>query len=301
MQIALTGATGFLGRYLLRQFVGEGHRVRCWRRPASVVAGLEDLEASTEWVAGDLGDADSARELVEGCDAVVHAALDRPGAGFRGAEGDLVAFVDRNVVGTLRLIEHARAAGAGRFVFISTCAVHERILPDRPLDETHPTTPTSHYGAHKAAVEQFVHSFGWGTGYPICSLRPTGIYGVAHPVRDSKWFDLVEQVVRGGSVECVRGGKEVHAADVARAASLLLSAPADQIAGESFNCYDRYVSEWDVAHIAKEISGGGGTIGGRQTAPKNQIVTDKLRGLGMQFGGEPLLRETVQRLASAVG
>jgi nucleoside-diphosphate-sugar epimerase len=37
------------------------------------------------------------------------------------------------LVGTLELIEAARAVGTRRFVFISTCAVHERILDDRPL------------------------------------------------------------------------------------------------------------------------------------------------------------------------
>ena len=35
-----------------------------------------------------------------------------------------------------------------RFVFISTCAVHDVILDDRPLDEAHPLWPAGHYGAH---------------------------------------------------------------------------------------------------------------------------------------------------------
>ena len=131
------------------------------------------------------------------------------------------------------MIEAARASKVNRFVFISTCAVHERIPSDRPLDETHPTTPTSHYGAHKAAIEQFVHSYGWGQGYPICVLRPTGVYGLAHPPQESKWFDLVRDVARGVAVTGQRGGKEVHAADVAEAAALLLAAP--NIAGEVYN------------------------------------------------------------------
>ncbi len=52
-----------------------------------------------------------------------------------------------------------------RFVFISTCAVHDVILADRPLDEAHPLWPKSHYGAHKAALEKFVHSYGLGQGW----------------------------------------------------------------------------------------------------------------------------------------
>ena len=194
MQVAVTGATGFVGRYVVRQLVAAGHRCRCWYRASSSRQGLDDVSESVEWVPGQLGDRQASAELLRGCDAVIHAALDHPGGGFRGGEGDLVDFVQQNVVGTIALIEAARAARVNRFVFVSTCAVHERILTDRPLDETHPTTPTSHYGAHKAAIEQFVHSYGWGQGYPICALRPTGVYGLAHPPEASKWFDLVRDV-----------------------------------------------------------------------------------------------------------
>src|SRR5207302_3043214 len=135
----------------------------------------------------------STRALVGGADAVVHAALEweRQG-GFRsGGDSDLPAFLDANLLGSLKLFQAARAAGVPRFVFISTCAVHEVILGDRPLDEAHPLWPTGHYGAHKAALEKFVHSYGLSQGWPICALRPTGIYGLAHPPQNSRWFDLI--------------------------------------------------------------------------------------------------------------
>lgn len=299
MRIAVTGAAGFLGRYIVAHLAELGHHCRCWYRPSTDRSGLEAWEQSLTWIPGELGDAASSRALVEGCDAVVHAALSRPGREFRGGEGNVPGFVETNVVGTLRLIEAARAAGVPRFVFISTCAVHEKILGDRPLDETHPTWPTSHYGAHKVAIEAFVHSYGFGRGYAICALRPTGIYGLAHPADRSKWFDLVRAVARGEDVECSRGGKEVHAADVARAAALLLA--AEGIAGEAYNCYDRYISEHEVATIARQLSGARGEIRGVPTTPKNQIVTTKLEALGMQFGGRPLLERTIREILDAAG
>ncbi|HEV3005489.1 MAG TPA: NAD(P)-dependent oxidoreductase [Pirellulales bacterium] len=298
MKIAVTGATGFLGRYIVARLLEAGHDLRCWFRPASDREGFATT-GRIEWQPGQLGDAAAAERLVAGCDAVVHAALDHPGGGFRGGEGELIGFVEANLVGTLRLMEAARAAGVSRFVFISTCAVHEKILDDRPLDETHPLWPTSHYGAHKAAVEKFIHSYGFGMGYPICALRPTGIYGVAHPVSESRWFDLVCRVVRGDVVTCSRGGKEVHAADVAKAVELLLSAAPTQIAGEAFNCCDGYISESEVANLAKELSGSRSQIEGKQTTPKHQIITEKLGALGMRFGGRELLRQTIWKLVDA--
>jgi nucleoside-diphosphate-sugar epimerase len=297
MQIAVTGATGFIGRYIVRHLIDQGHSCRAWHRSESDRSGFEDV-ATLKWVQGDLGNLKDAESLVAGCDAVIHAALYHPGGGFRGGEGDFQKFVETNLLGTIQLIETACRAGVPKFVYLSSCAVHEKILDDRPLDETHPMWPRSHYGAVKAAIEPFVHSYGLGHGYEICALRPTGVYGLAHPAAHSKWFSLVQSVVRGERVTCQRGGKEVHAADVAKAAHLLLSTPG--IAGESYNCYDNYISEWDVAHLAKQISGNKSEIQGHQTSPKNQIVTEKLRGLGMQFGGKPLLQRTIQELVAAM-
>lgn len=297
MHIALTGATGFIGRYIAHHLSEQGHSLRCWHRDASNRDGFAEI-SDLEWIEGKLGDSDSTRSLVQGCDAVVHGALYRPGAGFRGAEGDIIEFAEKNILGTLKLIQAARESDVGRFILISTCAVHEKILDDRPLDESHPLWATSHYGAHKAALEQFVHSYGLGEGYPICAVRPTGVYGVNHPVQHSKWYDLIAQVVRGENVACSKGGKEVHAADVAKAVGILLD--SDSINGEAFNCYDRYVSEYEVAKLAKELSESSSEVSGEPKQPKHQIVTDKIQAPGMQFGEEELLRETVSQLVTAV-
>ena len=158
MQIAVTGATGFLGHYIAQNLASDGHQLRCWHRPSSNRQPPDALSHQVTWLPGDLSDASSAATLVDGCDAVVHGALWRTGSTFRKNASDLIEFTETNLLGTLRLIEAARKAGVKRFIFISTCAVHEEILDDRPLDETHPLWPRTHYGAHKAAIEKFIHS-----------------------------------------------------------------------------------------------------------------------------------------------
>ncbi|MCC5831400.1 MAG: NAD(P)-dependent oxidoreductase [Phycisphaeraceae bacterium] len=296
MRIALTGATGFLGRHIANLLLQDGHQLRCWYRPGSDRGGFHDEGAGIEWVPGALTDGGSVAALVSGVDAVVHAALSRQGAGFSGAEGDLLAFVQANISGSLDLMQRSVESGVGRFVFISTCAVHDRILDDRPLDEAHPLWPAGHYGAHKAAIEKFVHSFGLGTGWPICSLRPSGIYGISRPMEASKWYALLQRVIAGEPLRLDKGGKEVHAEDVARAVKLLLEAPADRITGEAFNCCDGYIADQDVAKLACGAAGIQPRFEALNRGPKNQIKTDKLKALGMRFGGGEILQRTITQL-----
>lgn len=90
MKIALTGATEFIGRYILRQLIEGSHQVRAWRRESSDLSGLESLADNLEWHVGHLGNESDARDLVAGCDAVVHAAFHRSGKDFKNSEGELL-------------------------------------------------------------------------------------------------------------------------------------------------------------------------------------------------------------------
>ncbi|MEM7784864.1 MAG: NAD(P)-dependent oxidoreductase [Planctomycetota bacterium] len=300
MKVALTGATGFVGRAVLKRLIAAGHYVRCSYRPDSDRSGLESLEGSIEWVEGALLEPSFAAKMCDGVDQVIHSAFWRPGKGFRNAEGDLIRFAQTNIIGSLQLMESAFAHQVSRFVFVSTCAVHEQILDDRKLDEAHPLWPLTHYGAHKAAIEKFVHSFGLGNGQPICAIRPTGIYGMMHPAENSKWYDLVSQIVNGDQVEVTGGGKEIHVDDVAKGIETLMQAPIEKIRGKAFACYDRYISRFDVANLAKEISGSGSTIEGKSKSPKHEIDTTQIKNLGMKFGGVELLKKTIQQMVDDI-
>lgn len=291
MKIAVTGATGFIGRYLVTHLAQKGYKIRAWKRASSDISGLP---GAIEWQEGSLTDHESIAQLVDGVDKVVHAAVYRPSGGWSAKEGELPEYLETNFMGSIHLLNEAVKRDVQKFVFVSTCAVHDKILPDRKLDEAHPLWAKSHYGAHKAAIEKFIHSFGYGVGRPFCAVRPTGVYGVKHDVKASKWFPIIESIVRGEDVTCSRGGKEVHVLDVVKAISLLLD--ADGVSGESYNCYDRYISEYDVAQIASKITGSKSVIEGESMAPKNQIDNSKIVALGMSFGGTELCESTVSEL-----
>lgn len=298
MLIGVTGATGFVGRSLVRHLLEANHQVRAWYRPGSDRSNMPEID----WLPGELGDEQATKDLVQGADAIIHAAVNWAGPGNRHRENkddEVLAFLRSNLMGSLELMQRAYSVGVPRFIFVSSCAVHEVILKDRPLDETHPLWATSHYGAYKGAVEKFVHSYGLGKGWGICSLRPTGIYGLAHPSSTSRWYDLVGQVLRGDPVNTARGGKEVQVDDVARAIVLLLQVDARQISGQAFNCYDRYIAEQEVARIAVELTGSKSIVADVNRGPKNQIVADKIKRLGMVFGGDARLKKTVQELIDA--
>lgn len=297
MLVAVTGATGYVGRFVAAELLVRGSEVRALGRPGSDRGGFPGPVA---WVEGDLRRPGALAALTAGADAVVHAAFEhRPGR-YRGGEGDdLGGFLAANLEGSLVLMRLAREAGVGRFVFLSSRAVYGRRLRDRPLDEDHPTLPDTHYGAYKAAVEASVSAWGLGQGWQACALRPTGVYGLTHPVGRSKWHDLVAAVLDGRPWPEARGGTEVHGADVARAVWLLLTTP--DVAGRAYNCSDLYVTNREVAEIVQRLTGTRGPLPDQSLAPPaNVMETGRLRALGLEFGGRPLLERTVAELVEAV-
>src|SRR5262249_50598597 len=116
MRIAVTGATGFLGRYVVRHLAGAGHRLRCWYRPGGGRGNLGEAAAAVEWLPGVLGDADAARALVRGADGVIHAAVqwEGPRNRGRGSHGAADVFLGVNLTGSLQLFQAAFEAGVPR-------------------------------------------------------------------------------------------------------------------------------------------------------------------------------------------
>jgi len=293
--IAVTGATGYVGRFVVDELLRRGRAVHALARPGS---DRDGFVAPIEWVEGDLRSPDSLSALVGGAEAAIHLAYEHVPGRYRGGEGaDLSAWLDANLTGSLRLLMAARDAGVKRFIFLSSRAVFSRTEPGRLLDESHPTAPDSHYGAYKAAVEAFLSSFAASGGTTTAALRATGVYGVTRPVERSKWWDIVRTVVGGGEVTSTRGGTEVHGADAARAVYALLERPD---LGGVFHLSDLYVTHRDIVRLARRYAKRPGPLPAAPSAPvANPLACRRLRSLGLTLGGVPLLEATVAQLVQA--
>jgi UDP-glucose 4-epimerase len=177
VRVLVTGAAGFIGRWVVGELLARGHEVlpidNLATGNADDLAEFQGHPGLRPFEVGDVRDEAACRRWVVSVDAVAHLAasisvqdsIDDPGETF-----------DNDVVGTFRLLEAARAAGT-RFLFMSTCMVYDRAAADRAIDEAHPTKPASPYAASKLAGEALTLSYGSAFGLPVTVVRPFNTYG----------------------------------------------------------------------------------------------------------------------------
>ena len=100
--LALTGATGYVGRYVAAMADRAGWQVRALARAGSDRSGFDQPVA---WVTGRFDDPTAQQALVTGADALVHAGFEHVPGRYRGGEGDdLDGFLSVNLMGSLRLL-----------------------------------------------------------------------------------------------------------------------------------------------------------------------------------------------------
>ena len=284
MLIAITGASGFVGSYTVASLKRAGHTVRALVRATSrrdhIAQHVDDFRV------GELHDPQALAGLVAGADAVIH-----NGADWDARRAGPVPNFERNVMGSLRLLEAARQAGAEQFVFVSSVAVYHEIpagAGGRITEET-VTWPEGTYGAYKAAIESHLKAYHVTYGMNTSAWRPAAIYGIDPKLERSQWYDTIRDVKQGKRISIEQGGKITHVQDVADALTLAIGDAT--VAGQFYNLVDRYLYWQEVAEIAKELTGSSAEIENRKgTGPKNQFDTTKSIDFFTRHGNAVALR-----------
>jgi len=162
--VALTGATGFIGRYLLKELPKRGYRLRVLlRHPANLPSGCASA------VIGDLARPYNMAEALADVDAVIHTA--GLASTMSGApEDDYRLF---NTEATIAFAKAAQRARVRRFVFLSSIRAQSGPTCEGALTEEREPRPTDAYGRSKLAAEQGLAA----TDLDWVALRLALVYG----------------------------------------------------------------------------------------------------------------------------
>ena len=201
----VTGAAGFIGRFVVAELLQQGWRVRAFVRPSEENPFLDHPDADV--IRGDIRDPAAVERALAGATAAVNLA---------GAKSDEPESEAVNVGGAHHLVAAARAHGGVRILHFSTQAVKLA----RP----------GLYARTKLAADRVFET----SGLPVTILRPSIVYG---PGRSGVFSAMQRAVERLPVVPVLGDGRwesaPVHVADVARAVTACLAHP--QTIGR---CYD---------------------------------------------------------------
>jgi UDP-glucose 4-epimerase len=256
----VTGGAGFIGSNLVDRLIADG----------DAVLAIDDLSTGST---GNLP-AEVRLERLDIADDELQAVFDawRPDVVFHLAAQASVPMSMQaplrdlavNVVGTHRVAAAARAAGAGRFVFVSSGgAIYGETT--RPATEATPPTPTSFYGVHKYAAEGHVAL----AGMPFGIARPSNVYGPRQSagLEGAVVAAFLDQAVTKGVLRIHGDGQQtrdfVHVSDVVDA--LCLMGQGNAPSGTWNVASGRSVT---ILHLAEVVERALGRPLARESAPR---------------------------------
>jgi nucleoside-diphosphate-sugar epimerase len=227
--VALTGATGFVGRRVTDKLIADGVKLRVLARNVSAVS----PHPAAKVISGSLTDVEAIDRLVEGVDCVVHV------AGATHAPSRKV-FFDINTEGTRNVVEAARRARVIRLVHVSSLAASVPSISD--------------YAESKAAGEQIALN----SGLPqVLVLRPCAVYGEGDTATLPLIRELTQKTAKIPSHKTNRFGL-IHVEDLA---GIIADAAVSQITGmrELDDSFGGYVWE-DLAGVTRKHFGTPGKV-----------------------------------------
>jgi nucleoside-diphosphate-sugar epimerase len=174
MRILLTGFTGRIGSYVLRELFSAGYSIRVLVEPGvNVPASFYTF--LNETITGDIVDPVAWQPAVQGMDAVVHLAA---------ISGETPEVFETNVRSTRLLAQACHEAQIQTIVLASSnCVLGQCDRPGEPpydleslpVDEAHPLKPCADYGLSKLVGEHLLHAAARRWGIRVLALRPAMI------------------------------------------------------------------------------------------------------------------------------
>jgi NAD dependent epimerase/dehydratase len=178
-KVIVTGAEGFIGSHLVEALVADGARVTalCQYNSFDAHGWLDDLPRETVSAItrhrGDVRDAAFMRHVIDDQEVVFHlAALIAIPYSYVAP----TSYVETNILGTLNVLEAARAHGVRRVVHTSTSEVYGSALT-LPIAECHPLQGQSPYSASKIGADMMAEAFAKSFEMPVVILRPFNTFG----------------------------------------------------------------------------------------------------------------------------
>lgn len=188
--VLVTGANGFVGRYVCDALSGRRQPYRMLVRDGAQVGGTDAAVFRTP----GLFHGEAVRPALRGCRAVIHLAARVHVMEDRSAD-PLAEFRRVNVEGTRAIARWAMEAGAKRFVLVSSVKVNGESTPEAPFQESDAPAPEDPYGQSKWEAEQALRRIADETGLEVVILRPPLMYGVGVKANFLRLMKLVHRGV----------------------------------------------------------------------------------------------------------
>jgi len=242
--VAVTGASGFVGGAVAAALLAQGAQVRALVR--SDAAGRTAAALGAAPVRGDLEDHDALRDLMHGCDLVVHV------AGVNaGCIRDPAPMYRVNVRGPAAVIEAAAAAGVARVVHTSSAAAVAEPPGSIGREDTEPTGRfATHYARSKYLGERAAFEAGRRTGVEVVCVGPSSVQG---PGRIGGTAKLLLRVARADTAVLTRTWLSV--VDVADCAAGHLLAARHGLAGERYLLSGASLSTEEALSLLRRVTG----------------------------------------------
>ena len=174
MKVLVTGGAGFIGSNLVRLLLKEGHEVVVLDNLSSGHRRNLAPFPEVRLLEGDVRNAAAVVAAAAGVEVIFHLAAS---VGNTRSIQNPIEDAEVNVIGTLRILEAARAVGARKVIFSSSAGIFGE-LKHLPIREDHPVEPDSPYGATKLGAEKLCLVYAKLYQLEAVCLRYFNVYGL---------------------------------------------------------------------------------------------------------------------------